>query len=417
VVVGIGAASAIEDAGRRRTRRISLALLLLASAGFVANVMGAIARSASVSAALLTLPVLTVFLLVVACAVSFGLSYTRRLRIAQVFQFALFIGAGYSALFLNSGNITSSGAFFVLALFLGIRYGLFDRRPGLKAAILIGLLLVALGASLAAYGVSTATGLVGVLLFLVVYAILWYFVAEQEIRDLLARSRSAEDTLRKHKKEIDIGRSAIGIFHGMSGRLMALDNAIRAVEKDGKKGEVVARLREAQSGIAETLTNIKRAVVHQSTEEEVPLRLGDLVKGLLETFRAECESGASALRIGLDLQEDAEVLARPVDLYTMFENVARNAAEAGAAHLTVTVGPERSVIFANDGPAIPACRDCPHHECMSCPLFQEGKTSKPGGSGIGMVYVRNTMAKYGNMRITSGEQGTEMLFHFRPRTP
>jgi signal transduction histidine kinase len=403
-----------QEQGRRTmARRIALVLLVLSGVAYLANTGTQLARGSSFVAVVTSMNILSLAVLVALCAASYVLTFTRGVGIAQSFQLVLFFLVAYAMLVFADPNLTFAvGSFFILALFLGSRYGFLDRRPALKGIVLTALLVPAATINMAIRGPSSSFALVGSVVFLAVYGLLWYFVAEQEIRDLLARSRAAEQSLRRHKKDIDIGRSAIGAFHGMSGRMQAMENAIAAIEK-GKAGkEATARLREAQRGVAEILANIKLAVVHQSTEERTRVRVGDVLKGLLETFRAECDAAGRRIEIGLAVGEDFEMTGRPVDLYMMFENVARNAVEAGAARLEVTAGPERTVVFHNDGPPIPECAACPHHECMSCPLFREGRTGKPGGSGIGMVYVRDTVAAYGALRITSSAEGTDVAFKF-----
>lgn len=354
------------------------------------------------------LTTLVTYLILLCTIASFILGFTRHQRLAQILQIVFLLGAGSFAVSINPTSTPAAGSFYVLALFLASRYGFLDRQAVVKAVFLGVLFLVSVLISAYTYVARLGYAFLGAVAFVVIYTLLWYFAAETEIRGLTRRFLTAQDTVNRDRSAVDLGRGVLAVVHTLSSRVMAIEHAIEML-RDGRGETGMPKLVAAQQDIMRLLENLKQRVVYQSQDEPRAHRIGDVIRGLVELARL----GPATAAPSLEVIEDIDVVAPPAEIHTMFDIVLQNALETGARVVSLTVGPGRVVVVANDGPPIPFCLRCRRPDCMGCREFREGRSTKPGGSGIGMVVAREIMSRYGTMRLSSTEKRTEVRFHFR----
>jgi signal transduction histidine kinase len=313
---------------------------------------------------------------------------------------------------LTSVGAAATGSFLVLAVFLANRYGFLQKNVVPKAVALAALLAASIAISARLYGL-TLGGIVTTVVFVGVYIILWFIAAEEEIRDLFRRYQATVTRLQQNKKHIDAGRSALGMVHAMSGRLIALDRAVELLETGQSMEIALAKLKTAKKDIGDMLANLKQSVVHQADLETSDIRVSEVLRGLVEMVRAEKDGASGPGGVNLDVKDDMELHSSPAEVYAMFEGVVRNAVESGASTVNVTVGPGRTVTVSDNGPGIPFCVACKKPDCMNCKEFREGKTTKPDGSGIGMVIARELVEPHGTLRVRSEPGNTQIQFKFQ----
>ncbi|QLH82214.1 sensor histidine kinase [Halosimplex pelagicum] len=130
----------------------------------------------------------------------------------------------------------------------------------------------------------------------------------------------------------------------------------------------------------------------QAIEERNTVNLPDTINyawRISDTQNATLESHGLA---------DTTVYADKNRLYTLFENLFRNAAEhAGPdSHIIVGVVPEEGEIYiADDGPGLPDSID----------IFQKGATTSPDGTGLGLAIVERIVEAHGwNIKASEFEE-------------
>ncbi|TFG60600.1 MAG: ATP-binding protein, partial [Spirochaetales bacterium] len=128
------------------------------------------------------------------------------------------------------------------------------------------------------------------------------------------------------------------------------------------------------------------------------------------------------VRISTDFAPEASILGNPKDLVTIIDCLLDNAQEAMTSQeekcitLKTAAGQHTVKLTIEDnGSGLPFCSPCRHNsECLSCPEFHIGRTTKEKGSGLGITLVRNSIAKLnGDLRIESGPgRGTAVQIWF-----
>jgi signal transduction histidine kinase len=132
--------------------------------------------------------------------------------------------------------------------------------------------------------------------------------------------------------------------------------------------------------------------------------LGEMLAEAQGTIAAFGVGAGTRLRV--DIPEGATLWADRDQMFRVFANLLKNAADAGAPTVTVRSGPRQSngatvIDIADDGPGIP--------EKVSKSLFKPfGASGRSGGTGLGLAIVSEIMAAHGGTVALerSGEDGT-----------
>jgi len=224
-------------------------------------------------------------------------------------------------------------------------------------------------------------------------------VAQRELAAMQAELRAA---LWRNARLAAIGAAVAKVSHDLRGILAP---ALLGAERLQASGDPA--LRRTGDSIAHTVeraTTLMRdtldfaAVVPASSL--LPVALRELALEVAEEIRLRHPATAARLEVdaGLSVRADRASLRRAL------VNLVRNAAEAGAATVTVAaaaVGNNVAVTVADDGPGLP--------EEVRARLFQPFVTSgKPGGTGLGLAITRDLMrAQGGAIELAqSGADGT-----------
>lgn len=212
------------------------------------------------------------------------------------------------------------------------------------------------------------------------------------------RTQAREELLTERSRRIDsLSRLVAGVAHEIGNPLNfakggadALLPMLEGITNEKKQSSAKRALGLVDSG----LDRIRRMLVHlrsdlgdrqaQKTSVAIDVELDQAVEmaiGARESVTVERE-GESGLR----------VLARPGDPGQVFGNLARNAADAGATRLVISVkaeGEDVVVRFRDDGPGVP--------EDVRATIFEPFFTTRQGegGTGLGLFVSREIVARWG----------------------
>jgi Signal transduction histidine kinase len=236
---------------------------------------------------------------------------------------------------------------------------------------------------------------------------------------LRAEKRSLAAALASETAFSDLGKRIAGLGHNLKG-LADLERNY-AVLASGEKDELrresyLLLMRRVSDELAETVHAINYISRAKSRETKEELSLRRLIEGIVALYGA----GQETAPIRFESEEgDAFVEAVPLRLSQALENIIVNAIEAcrelspeqASVAIKLTTRESRATIVVCDsGCGIPWCAACADREsrsCLSCRHFERGKTTKEKGTGLGMIFARDTFAAMGgDLRIESSETGT-----------
>ena len=153
--------------------------------------------------------------------------------------------------------------------------------------------------------------------------------------------------------------------------------------------EVVDDALKRMGRVEERLQSLKDELEPEKRE----LELGDFLKNCCRRLKTQLP----AMEMEVEAQADLRLCSDPELLFSILENLLLNAFEAGGEGTSVSIrawkdeenGP-MVVEVADNGPGIPA-------ELLPEALFEPFKTSKDGGSGIGLWQVRRMVESLGGV--------------------
>ncbi|PIW27603.1 MAG: sensor histidine kinase [Rhodospirillales bacterium CG15_BIG_FIL_POST_REV_8_21_14_020_66_15] len=137
-----------------------------------------------------------------------------------------------------------------------------------------------------------------------------------------------------------------------------------------------------------------------------PMQLAEIVRMAGETLNQEVPGAADAASFELtnEVPDSVRVMADPAQMLRVFENLGRNAREAGASSVRVAARHQDGVLVVeviDDGPGMP--------EQATEHLFQPfAGSARDGGTGLGLVIAREVLhAHGGDIELAStGPEGT-----------
>ena len=144
-------------------------------------------------------------------------------------------------------------------------------------------------------------------------------------------------------------------------------------------------------------------------DESLPLERVELVAAAREVVQLYSLAGEGA-RVRLDADEPVFAAVRRDEVKEVLVNLLENARNAGAAAITVTVGPN-GITVADDGAGIPAG--------LLPRIFEPRFSTNTSGSGLGLSIVRRLVESWGwEVVVESVEgRGTAVAVREPPRRP
>lgn len=227
-------------------------------------------------------------------------------------------------------------------------------------------------------------------------------VAADELAGMQAELRAA---LWRNARLAALGTAVAKISHDLRG---SLTTALLIADRlGGSSDPSVRRAATTLTGSVERATGLLRGTLDFVREGPPPVTTRPVTLAPLLT---EAALAAPALTLAADLPPDATVDADRTQMLRVLANLFRNAAEAGARRMEVTLehGAEgNAILLADDGPGLP--------EAIRTNLFRPFVAGgRRGGTGLGLAIVHDLMRAQGGdiTLVETGPHGTRFRLFF-----
>jgi len=342
-----------------------------------------------------------------------GLSYLTTIRDWPAFrtmQVAVFLIYSYIAsVILDPGNL--HGALFgVYGIVLSIQYGYMRRYFVPKLTMLLGSYLVINVVVASQYHLFLfhAAPAIAVLVALFIY-LFWVIFAE-EIHAYTNENENLREERDKNKVFVKFGQNISGVVHNLKSTLMSIDGCIDVLhDADEIDREELLRIQKSSTDkMLSMINSFMHAVRSYQHSDRVVVSLNLLVESSVELLRGN-RTLKHHLLIEKRLGDTDTIYGAPMEIMQVIDNIVTNAAEAmfgtDRYHLAIETASEDGFVrlsVIDEGVGMVTCGRCNLGECLTCNRFDYGKTTKPNGTGVGMMYVRQIVSEMnGTMRIES----------------
>ncbi len=265
---------------------------------------------------------------------------------------------------------------------------------------------------------------IGAMVLLSLFVYLFWVVFAKELREYMR----ANDMLEKERNSnlifVKFGKNIAGVVHNMKSLMMSFSGYSDLIDVHDPESiqRIVDLQKKASDQMLGMINNFMTAVRSYQKDE---ISLVDL--NVLAASSVEISKGNQLLRnrskIHLELEAADAVAAKPMEIMQIIDNLVKNGVESmmetDRYDLYVRTGNCDGKVYLqveDRGTGIDFCRDCAKRDCMKCSKFAIGKSTKSGGTGIGIVFVREILKEMaGEMKIESEPgRGTTVTLYFQP---
>ena len=392
-----------------RFRQINLLFVVLLSLFLVSDVVTSF-RSFST---LLTDVSEDFFLYLSFCPLFVVLLFQKEQPASRLFQVTVMVTFAATVIVLITPREFGGDLAYLLAGALAYKYGFFDRLRRVKAGA-FALLFVAIRL-VAAYlnpGVSIARSINQIGTTLIAAPVL-YWIFEIDYLRMRNEKHRLEVLSTRNQPFVEFGRNVTGIVHDFKndlGLFHTFGQYLSILEGEPLDQDQVRRYRGYVDRLGSRINQIMTVTQGSQRYGEEVGELQTLMRSVMYVFQSNLD-----FKRVIDFQVEMPPQAiygyyPPAVLISILENLIRNSCEAlvesveagkiqpGRARLTVTLAlqeREPIIVVRDEGPGIPFCDSCGVANCLDCPKFIEGHTTKINGSGVGMVTVRRLSRQYG----------------------
>ncbi len=350
-----------------------------------------------------------------------ALTGLRDLAVLRVIHVAFFLILGFAFSIVRPIGELTGVLFFSYGIILMVQYRLARRHICIWIALLLGAHAVGIGVSGALreeggplFGVPTAV--IAVMFFL----FFWTAFAE-EIRRYASEAYLLREQRDRNKVFVRFGKNLSGMIHNLKSSLNAVNGYVGLLADDTaeEREEVATMAKRAAGHLESTINDLLFAVrAYQRTDYEA-ISLNACVRSMVEVLRST-PIFRSKIQIDLCLSEPDTVWASPIALMQVLDNLMTNAGEAMVDtddRFVIQISTEFDagvvrLAIEDQGPGIVFCGRCSDpNGCIDCREFAMGRSTKPNGSGIGMVFVQHVLREMGGtLRLRPGDgRGTRAI--------
>lgn len=335
---------------------------------------------------------------------------TTKSRLAQVLAF---IVIGTMVTIVVTPMEIGGDLLFVLSAVMAYKYGFLNTMMLPKVIAIIGILILARLYLVLFTDELTLRQAIGQFTIGLSFIPIVYWLFEDELRRIAKEKRLLEERAKEDQPFIEFGRNVSGVVHDFKNDLGLFSMFGQLLEMNRDEPITDQTLNEYRGYVNRLSERIERilAVTRLSRSAGVKtFDVADLINSVLYVFQSNLEFKRN-INFSVNVPAEATyVTSNPAEIVAIVENVVRNSCEAlvdmygsseeavSQAFVTVTCTVGDGVVtlmITDNGPGIPECFDCPHDNCLDCPVFRIGRTTKPGGTGLGLFNVRSAARRLG----------------------
>ena len=398
---------------------VSCSIALLAIV--VINVLvGILVRGFTLKNTLLEPSVWVLFVLSAVCAVT-SLKDWGVFRITHVL---VFLGYPFFHTLLAeiSPYDTSSLVWSIYGIILGVQYRLLQRKFWRVIGLYLACFLVAKMYSVSRMPYFAIHAAPGVIIIVALFTYLFWIVFAEELAQYSDANVKLNVERDNNRIFVKFGKSMAGVIHNLKSVMMSIQgysDLLRITDK-GEWDSIVDLQKRSSERMLAMINNFNVAVRSYQNADPQQLHLNQLVASSVEVLKGN-DILKHRIRIKMELSEPDTIRAVPMAVMQIIDNLVTNAAESmsdtGRFDLVArTLQQDEWVLLqvSDQGVGIGFCAQCATRDCTKCRHFRIGKSTKSEGTGIGIIYVREEIAKLGgDIKIDSVlDEGTTVTLFF-----
>ena len=328
-------------------------------------------------------------------------------------QVSLFYICGVFAVFLTNENNMLKVVFVGYGMILSYQYKFFQKNFLLKTTGILSLFLALQIFYLNRLGEFNITFAIVRVVFTIVFVYLFYLAFSEEIKQYSRENSELREEFERNRPFIQFGKNVAGVVHNLKSRFMAIDGFSDLIDEIGDSDvKHYAELqKDAATQILAVIDNLLSTVRSYQRAKREPLLLHKLAYGALEMLRSNMDF-KHGIRVSTDFIEDDKIFASPLEILQLLDNLLKNAQEAmqGSERADLSIRTRREGAFVrlsirDTGVGISHCPACSKRDCLRCPHFEVGNTTKENGTGLGMVFVKELVREMDGRLVIESAPG------------
>lgn len=394
---------------------------------------------------LLNIAIFYKFVLFIEAIIFFWSTKPGKVKIKRILQISFIFLNGILTLFSDVNQVYVGLSFLIFGSLLVLQYDFFENHRYINYIIFLLLVFVA-GVFIYNYYFQEAPSTKGFveeiddpvklhtykitmivlrLIFIVIFLILFPSIYIDQINfykhmnELILNEKESLATF------ANVGMMLNSTVHNFNNKIVTFISAEYILSNTLKKYEEVIEpsdfnklintcnmIRNSSDDMTNIIKDLRNLIKDKTNYQLQTYEINKILENIIKQFTMAYEK--NRVKINLIKNDDAIfVKGNSIQFIQIIENLIKNSIEASAnpvIEITTGKDPQPYIIIKDNGHGISFCFNCSSHNCLNCKEFQIGRTTKPDGSGTGMVYVQKTLKEMNaKMNIVSKEnEGTEI---------
>lgn len=250
------------------------------------------------------------------------------------------------------------------------------------------------------------------LLFAFGFLVLVYIIFEEDIWELSRRHQRLVSERKQIEPLVIIGGKVRNVIHDIKNDLSLLEGSLSLIRSEDMAEEGLRSLQAGIDRLQDRISHLSYATGKNILNETVTVDLSHMIEAIISVYRYK-DGVRNDVFITSDIQKNIMFTCIPLEISSMVENLLKNAFEAvladGKERHVVSIHAEKDHVITiqinDNGVGLELGAKCAQESALEADCFRPGKTTKKGGSGIGMVTVMDVIKKYNGNLLIEGKRG------------